>query len=381
MKKSGLHVGVDARVLAERHTGVAVYTRLILRYLALTRENAWFTLFSHRPIPTSVLDSIGTTERFSVCCLRCPPAMLARPVWDHAFVPIRARSQNLDLFFSPLSVVPRFLSVPTIVTIHDLGFLRFPTIQPWKYRLYWWAVSRRAARSADRIIAVSRSTARDTIELLGADPRRIHVIREAVDPFFLEEPCEEKQSQVLESLGLQPGFVLTVGTLEPRKNYELTLGVFKCLCQKWPDLRVVIVGSKGWLCEDIVHRIHRERDRFLWLDDADNATLRVLYRAASVFLFPSLYEGFGLPLLEAMACGTPVVSSDVGSVPEVVGKAGICIPSMDPEPFVQAVSAILEDSCVYEHFQNEGYKRVRLFSWERAARETWEAFDRALAGR
>ena len=304
--------------------------------------------------------------------------MLARPLWDHVLTPAAAAGRELDLFFSPLSVVPRFLHMPRVVTIHDLGFLRFHAIQPMKYRLYWRAALRRAARVADRLIAVSRSTAQDAVELLGANPERIDVIHEAVDPFFLEEPTADEESRIMGSLGLEPGYILSVGTLEPRKNYNLLLEVFERLRQHRRGLRLVIVGSAGWLCENVVRKIRSEPSHILWLDNADNETLRVLYRRAAIFLFPSLYEGFGLPVLEAMACGTPVVTSDAGSLPEVAGDAAICIPARDTQGFSEAVLALLENDRLREEYRKKGFDQVRRFSWEETARKTWEVFEKAL---
>ncbi|MFH1738968.1 MAG: glycosyltransferase family 1 protein [bacterium] len=376
--RQNLHIGVDARVLAERHTGVATYTRLLLRHLLTVRKDARLTLFSHRPIDSDVLAAIDVSGRTSVCCRRCPPAMLARPVWDHALLPMAVASREPHLFFSPLSVVPRFVRTPRVVTVHDLGFLRFPGIQPAKYRWYWQAALRRAVRVADSLIAVSHSTARDAIELLGADLERITVIHEAVDPFFLDEPTPEEESRILTRLNLEPGYILAVGTLEPRKNYETVFQVLERLRAHRPALRLVIVGAAGWLCEEVVRTIRSNSDHIQWLDAADNHTLRALYRNASIFLFPSLYEGFGLPVLEAMACGTPVVTSDAGSLPEIGGGAAIHVPACDPDKISEAVLNLLDNENLREDYRRRGHEQVRRFSWESAARKTWEVFDRVL---
>lgn len=304
--------------------------------------------------------------------------MPARPFWDHVLIPAAAASRDLDLFFSPLSVVPRFLHVPTVVTVHDLGFLRFQAVQPLKYRWYWRATLQRAARVADRLIAVSQSTALDMVQLLRVDPKKIDMIYEAADPFFLREPSPEEESRIMRSLGLERGYILTVGTLEPRKNYNTVLQVLDRLREQRPQLRLVIVGSAGWLCEDIVRAIRGDPERIRWLDHADNGTLRVLYRGASVFLFPSLYEGFGLPVLEAMACGTPVVTSNASSLPEVAGEAAICTPAQDTQALLRAVLGLLKDEPLREEYRRKGYEQVRRFSWERAAKTTWETFEKAL---
>jgi len=372
------HIGVDARVLAERHTGVAVYTRLLLRFLLRCREDFRLTLFTHRPIEPPVLAELGATERISNVVLPCSSAMLARPAWDHILLPIRASRMGLDLFFSPLTVVPRFLKIPRIVILHDLGFLRYPEIQPAKYRWYWEAALRRAVRKSDAVIAVSESTRRDAVELLGANSERITVIPEAVDPFFRQEPSIEEERRILQRLGLEPGYLLTVGTLEPRKNYRTILDVLDRLRTTRPDLRLVIAGMSGWLCDDVVQGICSRSDCILWIEDADNLVLRTLYRNAAVFLFPSLYEGFGLPVLEAMACGVPVVTSNAGSLPEVAGDAAVCLAPEDTGAISEAISHFLADESLRLEYRNRGYDRVLLFSWEETARRTWQAFENCL---
>ncbi len=372
------HIGVDGRVLAERHTGVAVYTRLLLRFLLRCREDFRLTLFTHRSIEPSTLAELGGAARISSVVLTCSSAMVARPVWDHILLPIRASRMDLNLFFSPLTVVPRFLKVPRIVTLHDLGFLRYPEIQPAKYRWYWEAALRRAGRKAAALIAVSESTRRDAVDLLGAVPERITVIPEAVDPFFQQEPPVGEEEQILQSLGLKPGYLLTVGTLEPRKNYRTILDVLDRLRVTRPDLRLVIAGMPGWLCDKIVRRIRRRSDCIRWIQDADDIVLRTLYRNAAVFLFPSLYEGFGLPVLEAMACGVPVVTSNAGSLPEVAGDAVVCLPPQDAEAISEWVFRLLENENLRLEYRARGYSRVRLFSWEQTALRTWELFERYL---
>ncbi len=373
------HVGVDARVLAERHTGVAVYTRLLLKHMLLARPASRLTLFSHRRIDPTVVESIGTPDQVSVRPLWCPSPMLIRPLWDHVLLPFAAR-RNLDLFFSPLSVVPWFLDIPKVVTVHDLGFLRFPQIQPVKYRWYWQAALGRSVRVADRIIGVSESTSQDIVELLDGDPKRVNVVHEAVNPFFFEEPESDEESRLLHALGLQSLFILTVGTVEPRKNYSTVLKAFNRIQQQRQDVQLLIVGSPGWLSEDIAYMIRRRRN-VLWLDDADDGTLRVLYRNAAVFLFPSLYEGFGLPVLEAMACGTPVVTSEAGSLPEIGGDAARYVSPNNTEGIAEAVLRFLDDSALREDYVGKGRENVRRFSWETAAEKTWRVFHEAIAGR
>ena len=374
------HIGVDARVLAERHTGVAVYTQLLLQHMLVARPQAKMTLFSHRRIDPAVVESVGTPEQVDVCHRWWPSPMLIRPFWDHGLLPLAAAKRQPDLFFSPLSVVPWFLNIPKVVAIHDLGFLRFTQIQPIKYRLYWQAALRRSVRVADRIIGVSESTRKDILELLEGDPKRVKLIYEAVNPFFLDEPTPDEESRILGALGLHSPFILTVGTVEPRKNYATVLKAFNRILQHRHDPRLVIVGSPGWLSEHIAYIIQRRRS-ILWLDSADNGTLRVLYKNAAVFLFPSLYEGFGLPVLEAMACGTPVVSSDAGSLPEVAGDAALYVSPEDSEGISHAVLRFMDDSALREEYVAKGRKNVQRFSWESSAKKTWQVFDEATAAK
>jgi glycosyltransferase involved in cell wall biosynthesis len=255
----------------------------------------------------------------------------------------------------------------------------FPETHTPASRAYY-AHAGESARRATRVIAVSHRTASDVVRLLGAEPSRVRVVHEAASPEFFPRPKQALEDAAAR-LHFDPRrpFVLAVGTLEPRKNHVLLLEAFAQLPRQ-SGVQLLLVGGRGWLDQPIFEahaRLHLESSAFflgsLPLDD-----LAVLYSHAAVFAFPSLYEGFGLPLLEAMACGAPVVSSNAGPMPEVVGDAALLLPPEDPSQWADTLKRVLEDDALAHDLRARGRARAAAFSWERAARATRQVYREAL---
>ncbi|TMB98248.1 MAG: glycosyltransferase family 4 protein [Chloroflexi bacterium] len=230
-------------------------------------------------------------------------------------------------------------------------------------------------RRADRVIAVSNNSARDAEELFGVDPARITVIPHGVS-LGLRPMSGDELASARERLHLPERFILFVGTIEPRKNLLTLLEAWAMLRDR-PDL--VIVGGWGWNYEAIRDRISRLGDRVHHLDALEPSQLPAVYNLAKVLAHPAWYEGFGLPPLEAMACGTPVVVSDSSSLPEVVGDAGLVVPAGDAEAWRKALEKVLGDHELAADLRRRGILRAAEFSWSRSAAMTWEVIDDALA--
>lgn len=373
-----MRVGIDVRGLVGQRTGLGWYTHAMVSHLLAQRPEQEFVLLSDRAFPEedawrgfARIDKAGGLWHSTA----------VRGVWDDWYYGRLLARAGCDVGFSPISAVPATRRIPAVAVIHDLAFLKFKEILPARYRRYWVRAVQRAVRSAAAIIAVSEATRRDLAFYLGADLDAIEVVHEGVDPFFLEPVTTEEAEQTLGRHGLDPGYLLFVGTDEPRKNLSLVLDAY---AQLDVELRrqhpLAIAGGAGWLSkswkakeralESFVHR----------LGYVDRATLRVLYRHAACFLFPSLYEGFGLPVLEAMACGAPVIVSNTSSLPEIAGGAGEYVDPRSPAALARAVERVLSDAKRRAVMIQQGREQAAKFRWDFAARRVWRILLRAARG-
>jgi glycosyltransferase involved in cell wall biosynthesis len=267
----------------------------------------------------------------------------------------------------------------SVITVHDLGFVHFPETLTVESQRYYGQI-RQAVRSADRIIAVSSCTRDDLCQLVGADPDKIDVVLEAADPTFHPVVSEKELEAARRRLGVDRPFILFIGSFEPRKNLVLLLEAFSEV-RREVDLQLVLLGRRGWLYEPIFERLDQlELGAYVRIvDPVPNAALPPIYSAAAALAFPSLYEGFGLPPLEAMACGCPVVTSDRASLPEVVGDAGLLVPADDSAALAKALLRLVTDDDLRARLVRSGLERARTFSWDRAAAETLAVYRRAAA--
>jgi glycosyltransferase involved in cell wall biosynthesis len=274
-------------------------------------------------------------------------------------------------------VGPLVSTCPFVVTVHDLSFLFYPhSFRPLR-RSYLRVFARMSVRRARRVIAVSESTKRDLVEIYGISPAKIDVVHNGVDASFQPLPADQV-AEFCRQRGLPDRFVLFVGTLEPRKNVSRLIEAYAKLPKERPPL--VLVGGKGWFYDEIFGRVEvlglTDKVHFAGFVPAED--LPLWYNAADLFVYPSIYEGFGLPPLEAMACGTAVITSTASSLPEVVGKAGKLVDPTDTDALATAMEQVLVDRDLQEQMQATGLVQARGFSWENAARETVHCYRRAL---
>ncbi len=286
------------------------------------------------------------------------------------------------LFHATEHLLPPFRALPSVFTLHDLIFRLYPEAHMFLNRWFLTMMMPRFLRHADVVITVSECTRRDAIRWYRIPEDRIHVIYEGVDVRF--RPASPEAIAALRfRYSLPDRFILYVGTIEPRKNLPTLFAAYRHLLERWPDLGLVVAGKPGWLTEGTFRALRdlglEGRVRFLgYVPDED---LPALYSAAAVFTFPSLYEGFGLPPLEAMACGTPAVVSDASSLPEIVGDAGLRVPPDRPADWAAALAAVLSNESLRSHLREAGFRQAARFCWSETARRTVEIYEKVLRSR
>ncbi|WP_322820694.1 glycosyltransferase family 1 protein [Chloroflexus sp.] len=375
-----MHIAINAHLLAHTHSfrraGVSHYIEQVLLHLAqIDRENR-YTVYTTRGLDQAAL---GLPANFVVKPSHLPTINpRVRIPWEQIIAPLMLRGKA-DLYHGCLNVAPLLSPVPTVITIHDLAFIRFPQTFRAYNRIYLDLATRLSTRRASRILVVSEHTKREVVGLLGVDPERVVVTPNAVRHHF-RPPDPDQLDQFRVRRSLPEHFILYVGTLEPRKNLTTLLEAFALLSRHVPTVPLLIGGGKGWMYEPIFARLEQLqlRDRVKFVGYIPEEELPLWYAAATVFVFPSIYEGFGMPPLEAMACGTPVITSNTSSLPEVVGDAGLMVSPTDTTALAEAMQRILTSPDVRADLRIRGLKRAQQFSWTQTAIKTLEAYRAAL---
>lgn len=307
---------------------------------------------------------------------------LVRIVWEQTCQPLQLVKEGIALLHSPVNVQPLLLPCKGVVTVTDLSFMLFPEAFRTGRRQYQRWFTRWSVRRADRIIAISSTTAQDVVRFFDVPADRVSVVFPGVDTPYQPIEDEQQLGRFRRLHGLTDRFVLFVGTLEPRKNLLMLLQAYAAFRRGGGGYKLVLVGGKGWLYQPILAAIDEwglQRDVIL-PGFVDEEELPLWYNAAEALLYPSLYEGFGLPPLEAMACGTPVVVSETSSLPEVVGDAGLLLDPHEPDLWTEALWRLWRDSAYRANLSVRGLERAHQFSWPRMARETIQVYRSVLAG-
>lgn len=371
-----MRVGVDARLIHLQPAGISRYTLHLLQALAELDKDDEFVVFQHRRHPDPLIEQ----PNFRRATLFAPPHhrleqyLLAAEMLLHP----------LDLLHSTDFIPPLHAQVKSIITVHDLAFLHYPHFLTAESAGYYGQIDR-AAHHARHIIVPSEFTRQDLIGQLGTPADKISVIYEAANPSFRPLPWAETLAQVRAEHGLPERFVLVVGTIEPRKNLGTLFHAFHHLRLKYdlPDVGLAVAGNKGWLYDEALETVRTLglEGSVHFLGRVDDEHLHRLYVAARCHIHPAYYEGFGLPPLEAMACGTPTIVSNVSSLPEVVNDAALLVNPNHAEEMAVAMQRLLTDDALHAEMRHKGLQRAAGFSWERAARETLAVYRQVAAGR
>jgi glycosyltransferase involved in cell wall biosynthesis len=307
---------------------------------------------------------------------------VARIFWEQFIQPLALRRAGVDLLHAMAFVAPLAAPCPFVVTVYDLSFLRFPeAFRPFN-RWYLSRFTAHSVRRAKAVITISESTRQDVITLLGAPPERVHTIYCGVDDSFHPLPADEV-TQFRAARHLPESFLLYLGTLEPRKNIDGLLRAYALWREQAghaPPL--VIAGGKGWYYAQIFELVEALAltGQVIFPGYVSQAELPLWYNAATAFVYPSHFEGFGLPVLEAMACGTPVITSTASSLPEVAGPNGAAclINPADTAALAQAMAAVMSQPDLRRDMAQQGRARAGLFRWEKTARQTVNVYQKAL---
>jgi glycosyltransferase involved in cell wall biosynthesis len=367
-----MRIGIDARIVHYARGGIRNYVLHLIEALALLDAGTdYYVLHSRKdrnpPLPGP--------NFHPVACWTPSHHRLERRALG-----VEVARLRMDLLHSPDFIPPARGVNRSVITIHDLNFLYYPQFLTAESHRYYnqqieWAVQR-----ANHILADSHATKSDLTSLLEVPPEKVTVVHLAANPGC--RPLPEAQVQrIVARYGLEPGYLLFVGTLEPRKNLPGLLQAYRLLLNdEVATAPLVLAGGKGWLYDEIFEHVEvlRLTERVRFLHDASDVDLVGLYNGASVLAMTSFYEGFGLPALEAMACGTPVVVAQRASLPEVVGEAGLLVNPDDPDDIARALARVLTDGSLRVRMRELGLAQAARFTWEQTARKTLAVYRSVL---
>lgn len=377
-------ITIDYTPAIQQHAGIGRYADELVRALvALNTGDDWRLFYvdpQAHPL-TPPLDALPrTVRRMSNKPWRLRVLLATYLRWSQDRTVGDRTIGTTEIFHATDHLLPRLSHTRSVFTLHDLTALTFPAAHTQLNRRFLQLMLPHFLRDADRIIADSVATQRDALHLYGLPPDRVRVVHLGVDPRF-QPAMRAAQDQVRERFQVPDRFILSVGTLEPRKNLITLLEAYHALRGAGSEVSLVIAGGRGWHSEPFFERL-----RVLGLENTvhllgrvPDESLPALYTLAEVFAFPSLYEGFGLPVLEAMACGAPVICSNASSLPEVAGEAALQIAPTDVRAWTEALARLTSDAALCARLRQRGLQQAALFTWENTARQTYAIYQEVYA--
>ncbi len=372
-----MRVAIDSTPLLNQRTGIGQYTYHLVRNLLDLDSAPNLVLFcvSLRK-PASLQELIPEHPNLSYADYRVP-ARLMQTAWDMIGLPyVESFTGQLDVFHATNYIAPPQKKGKLILTVHDVGFARMPEAHPQSSRMFSEVLPRQLQR-ADKVVVVSEFTRNELLEIFDVPVQKVQVIHNGISPDFrpIKEPAA--LGEIFRKYQIEQGYVLFVGKLEARKNLVGIIEAYSLFKNSSKSAhKLVLAGSLGWKGEEALGKVVEyglEKD-VVHLGYVPDTDLPVLMSGAAVFLYPSLYEGFGIPTIEAMACGTPVIASNSTSLPEVVGDAGLLVDPHSPEEIAHALTDILSDAARRNRLVNKGLARAKRFSWRKMAEETLELY-------
>jgi glycosyltransferase involved in cell wall biosynthesis len=369
-------IGYEASALQGCKSGVGYYAENLLAGMIEVAPQHEYLLFSNREIPNS-------RARLSQGRIYNGRYFPVRMAWMQGVLPGTLRQVRPDLCHFPNYLAPVATSCPYVVTIHDMTLFITPRLHRWKKLLLDRTLIPLVARKAEAIVTVSKSARDDIVRLLKVPGGKVHVVMNAVSPAFRRVEDPARIEEVRARYHLQVPYILYVGNIEPRKNLARLIDAFARLKKNGLPHKLVMVGQPGWHCEPIYAEVERQglESEVLFTGYVPFEDLPALYSGATAMAFPSIYEGFGLPVLEAMACGTPVVTSSSSGLAEVADGAAILVDPLSLDEIASALQRVCTQPSLANELSSLGLARAKEFTWQHAARTTLEVYDRVLARR
>ncbi len=374
-----MRIGIDLRVLTKgTRTGIEEYSLNLLSRLLSLDKSIKFKLFYNAFSQTELNYDWLNLPNVELKKFRFPNRFVFDPLAKFFNLPkVDKLIGGADIFFAPHFLLsPVSKKCRKVVTFHDLSFEYFPEFFSRRKRFWHWSLApRRRALSADKIIAVSQSTKDDLVDLYGVPEEKIRVIYSGIGEEFRQMPKQECLS-VAQKYGLPQSFILYFGTLEPRKNLIGLIEAYEIFRAKLAPLakapKLILAGNNGWLCEEIFDMAKQSPygSDIKFIGFVEPADKPRLFNLASIFVYPSFFEGFGFPPLEAMACGVATITSHTSSFPEVVGDSALMVDPYNYEEIAWAIKEVWQDDNLKNRLIASGLERVKSFSWDKCARET-----------
>jgi glycosyltransferase involved in cell wall biosynthesis len=376
-------IGIDVTAAVTQGAGIGRYTRELVQALVAGDDGNAYRLFSAQPpAQPPVPEPLPQGPHITLHTAPLTDRWLYR-IWHRLRLPlpIQLFTGPLDLFHSPDFVLPPLRGrTPSLLTVHDLSFVHYPETFTPALVSYLNRVVPASIERATHVLADSEATRRDLETIWRVPAEKITVLYSGVHERFQPVTGSGKLAAARQKYGIGPApYLFAVSTVQPRKNYTMLIRAFRPVAERHPH-HLIIAGGKGWLYEDVLAEVARQglEERVHFIGFVADVDLPALYSDASLFVFPSLYEGFGLPLLEAMACGVPVVSSDASSLPEVAGDAAVLLSPHDQEAWSAALDRLLDDAPARTHLVASGFRQARRFRWQQAAAQLRTLYGQML---
>jgi glycosyltransferase involved in cell wall biosynthesis len=364
-----MNIGIDANEAnVNKKVGISEFAFELLTQFAkpgFKKPGTNFTIYL-KDNPLEALPKPTTTWRYRVL----KPGKL----WTQWRLPLDLyiTKPRPSVFFSTTHYAPRFSPIPTVISIMDLAYIYFPQMfnKSDLYQLRSWTSY--SAKNAKKIITISESSKSDIIKQYQIPEEKVEVVYPGIKPGLLKHHTKADMDTLKTKYGINDTFILFVGTLQPRKNISRLIEAFSKVIQEQNDIELIIIGKKGWLYEEILKKPHDLgiEDKVKFLDFVTDSDLEIFYREALCFVLPSLYEGFGLPVLEAMKYGCPVITSNVSSLPEAGGEAALYVDPLDTNDIAQKIKKLITNPQLRKELKEKGKTQLAKFSWEKTAKKT-----------
>lgn len=382
-RKTGdnMRIGIDIRPIVSKGTGVGSYTLNLIKNIGTLDHKNSYILFSNSFKDRISLESLHLPLNFNLKDYRVPNRIL-RGLWNYfSYPPIESFIGDVDIFHSPHSIPIPARKAKLIVTIHDLFFLKHPDMVDWNVRKDHKRLTNAYLSKVRKIITVSNNSKKDILELLDVNPNIITVIYEGVDNIFRVINDRAYLDNIRKKYKLPHEFILFIGTVSPRKNPNGIIKAISILRKRGlKDIFLIMIGPKGWRADETFRLISENNldESVKHLGYVPYEDMPYIYNISRLLVYPSLYEGFGLPPLEAMACGIPVISSNISSMPEILGDSALLVDPYNPHEIADSIERLLYDESLRNTFIEKGQERTHLYSWENTAKKVLEVYNEVV---